>query len=563
MFLVVLTTVAMLLAFPLIAAANVPAIVNLTLDRTTASPGQSITVAVRTTPHTNYVFATVAGTRTQGTRIQSTANHIDWEISVTAPSTNADITVFANQSNQESGAANIRMPITVSGTATTNVATPEPLPQFVNPGPVGIAGVSETPATAANMVQLTVVTGPEANYVWVRFDSNRYVQGTRTATDATSRTWVVNFRPTTMQAQQVQVGSNRTYSYRGASLRNFDVTLSAPFVAPARPTIQNVSVSNRDVSQNSSTTFTIRTNVDATDVWVRTTDGREYDASRSSTASNSITWTVNFVPERSGTVSVYANSSRTSSNAARRTEHITVRGTGGGSGNGSILSASANGWSNNHLIIRATTNSNTNSVWAEVEGRVVQLSRTGAGGSNNTRHWEWSGNPWNWNNWNHNNWNNWNNNNWWNNNSNSNIRVHASSAFSSTSHADDSRWAVWGGHDNSWNHWNDWNYQPWLSGQVPPDVHVHPSGGVRPGETLTFVVRTGVGNFPRVIASAPSGWGIANADVGTSSIAGGWEATFTMTVPTNVLPGPHTINVHAHQNNSTIGTRVVNVTILP
>jgi hypothetical protein len=545
MFLTVAFTFALLLAFPLMVAASVPAIVNMSLDRTTVTPGQNITVAVRTTTQTNYVFAMVDGSRTNGSRVNTAANHVDWTITVPAPSRNADVTIFASATGNETGAANIRVPVTVTASTANETTTVTNQVTTGASGPVAIQSVTETPATGANMVQLTVVTGPEANYVWIRFEGDRYAQGTRTANDSGSRTWVINYRPATMQAHQVQVGSNRVYAYRGASLRNFDVTLSAPFVAPSRPAIQNVDITRRDVSINDSTTVNIRTNLDATDVWIRDADGREFTATRGSSTSSSINWSVTFNPDRSGNIQIFANTSRSETNATRRSENISVR---DGRNPAAIFSANADNWGTGQLVITARTNANTNTVWAEFDGRTVQLSRTNQG-SGNERHWEWSGNVnWNWN---------------WNNQWNTNVRVRASSQTGNVNSmsSEDSRTAAWGG-----TNWGNNNNNNWFGHFVVPDVHVTVGGAtmssqtpIRAGDTISFTVSTAAGSFPSAILTGPWNTSIERS---MATFAGRWEARIDFTIPSTAPVGAHVFTIHTHQNFNTIGSRNVTIDIV-
>jgi len=366
-----------------------PAITNFSMDRTTVNSGQSITFNVRTTAQTQFVFAMVDGVRTQGSRV---GHGNDWVVTVT-PTRTTTVSIFANATNTENGAAIINVPVTVGATATTPVtpATPTvPIPVApANLGPIAIASITETPATGVGYVQLTVVTGRETNEVWVNFNrtdntrgTGHFARGTMTTQDTNSRTWVINFRPQTWVTQQVEVGSNRTYNWPGAATQLYNLTLAQPFVPPVTPRITNVNVGNRTVSIGANTTFTITTNLDAEHVWVRDVDGREHNAHRTTSGVSTRTWSVTFPPIRSGTVTVFANSTRSADHAATRTENITVSHT-----TAQIVGTPTASWTNhNETLIHVTTNSYVQTVWAVMPGtgNRVQLNRTNTGSGNRT-----------------------------------------------------------------------------------------------------------------------------------------------------------------------------------
>jgi hypothetical protein len=370
---------------PLVVSAA-PAFTNVSLDRTTVTQGQSISVFVTTTPQTTFVFATVDGVRTQGTRIMpDTGNQRNWQVTI-APTQTSMINVFANNANNENGAAVLGIPITVT------VPTPPqpPTPPITTPptgtiGPIEIVSVTETPAVGEGMIQLTVVTGPEAQYAWVRFDENRFARGTITSQTTTHRTWVINFRPFQWTAQQVLVASNRVYNWTGASRQYYNLTLAHPFVQPVVPVINTVTVNpaNRTVNPGSSATLTIRTNADVNAVWVRDVDGREHNARAiAPTTATARTWEVTFNPIRTGAVLVFANTSRVPEGAATRTESLIVV-----AASASIVAANAQwmGGAANELRVQATTNSATQTVWAVLSnGNRIQLTRTDTGTGDRT-----------------------------------------------------------------------------------------------------------------------------------------------------------------------------------
>lgn len=381
----------LLMAVAPLALSAAPAIRNFSMDRASVTSGQNITFTVETTADTQFVFAMADGVRTQGSR--STGN--SWTVTV-APTASTSVTIFANTANNESGAARVSVPVVVTGTTAPTPAQPTPPSVSIPPapstlGPIAIASVTETPATAAGNVQLTVVTGRETNEVWVNFDrvnnqrgTGRFSRGTMQSQGAHYRVWVINFRPAQWATQRVEVGSNRTYNWPGASTQMVDLSLTQPYVRATNPSIQNVTTSTRTVATGANVTFTIRTNADVENVWVRNVDGTEFNATRSASSGTTRNWSVTFNPVRSGSVTVFANNARTEEGAARRTESITV-----GAVNAQIIgtpTASFIDGGNNRFRVTATTNEAANSVWIVMPWTNERryLARTDSGSGNRT-----------------------------------------------------------------------------------------------------------------------------------------------------------------------------------
>lgn len=364
-----------MLAFPMIVNASVAAITSFNMDRTTIAAGETITFSLTTTPQVNFVFADINGVRVQGTR-QSGNN---WQL-VVSPTQSQNITVVAAPTNSVVNAALFNMPITVTNAPQQNQPN---IP--ANVGPLDIVSITETPAIVANAVQLTVVSGIEANEVWVEFDRpgnrpGRFVRGQEQLSlrTATTRTWVINFTPQTWAVQTVRVSANRTYTTTGATNQNYTLTLSAPFV---RPAIQNVNVSNRNLAVGAQTTLTIQTNTDVNFVWVMDMDGVRRNAVRTGQTATAATWTLTFAPPRTGQVVVFANATDTTINAVQRTENFTV-----GGGNASIINATAS-WiagTNNSVRVEVTTDQFAGRVWVELPNghRPMLNLQSGTGAQN-------------------------------------------------------------------------------------------------------------------------------------------------------------------------------------
>ena len=264
--------------------------------------------------------------------------------------------------------------------------------------PIGIQAVWESYAAAEGLVQLTVVTGTAANFVWIQFEGNRHAHGVRIASDVTSSTWVINYRPSFFSPHTVTVFSNRGNSPVGAESREHVVFQHSPFVPLEHPIIQNITVTQRDivhanpryVAPGTEVTLNIRTNADMGAVWIRDVDGIERRATSVwPTTATQRNWQVVFTPTRPGYVVVFANETHNVWGAAQRSEFIGI-----GSGAATIRHASATRIVEWHwgvqanAAIRVTTNEHTNSVWAVLPNRQIVPLRHVLGFGMSDRVWE-------------------------------------------------------------------------------------------------------------------------------------------------------------------------------
>jgi hypothetical protein len=343
-------------AFPMAVSASVAAITSFHMDRTTVNPGQSITFTVRTTAATTHVFTNVGGTTTHGTIVDTdvVGGTRLWSLTAAAPAGTTQIVVFANTANNTLGAATITIPITV-GIGTANLPGGH--------GPLAIISVIETAATAPNMVQLTVITGPEASEVWVRH-GGMYNRGTMTAENlqAQTRTWVINFRPTNFVRQQVEVFANRAYVVAGATRREFQVELSAPFLTPSNPLIINAIANPTSINPGGASTVTVTTNNDAEFVWIMV-GGTRINAVRSGTTVTQRTWTATVHPATTMDVVVHANATNVTQGAAVRNVRIDV-----GTARATIHSARAEWDATNSARVTVYTNQHAGRVWIQMGG---------------------------------------------------------------------------------------------------------------------------------------------------------------------------------------------------
>ena len=379
-------------------AAASPTILNFQVDRTTVGQNEAVNFSVMTDPATEYVFAMMDGIRFHGHLLYTDAEgRKEWGLTVN-PARTANVVIFANTTNTETGAAQLNIPITVDFAAALvpEIVTVIPVqPQGANPvigaiGPISIQAVLETSPIAANMVQLTVVTGTATNYVWVRFDGNRTAQGHRVASDLTSQTWVINYQPHFLGQHSVTVYSNRSNTWVGAYTRTVNVVLHQPFIPLVHPVIQTVTVSPSPVTPGMNVTIRVRTNADVGAVWIRDVDGIERVArSIPPTTATQRNWEIVFRPTRAGSVVIFANSIHSPWGAAQRSEHIAMRG-----GRATVTHASASRFTcwtlgtGADTLIRVTTNHFANSVWAVLPNRqAIPLTQVSGAGTSN-RVWE-------------------------------------------------------------------------------------------------------------------------------------------------------------------------------
>ena len=263
--------------------------------------------------------------------------------------------------------------------------------------PIGIQAVWESEAPAEGLVQLTVVAGVAVNFVWVQFEGNRIEHGTRIATDMTSSTWTINYRPSFLTPHTVIIFAGRSNSPINAASREHVVFQHSPFIPLEHPKIQNITVAQRGiihanpryVAPGTEVTLRIRTNADMGAVWIRDVDGLERRATSVwPTTDTQRNWEVVFTPTRPGYVVVFANATHTTWGAAQRSEFL---GIGGGGAAIHHVSATPLEWHwgmQANTAIRVTTNEHTNSVWAVLPNRQVVPLRHVLGFGVSDKVWE-------------------------------------------------------------------------------------------------------------------------------------------------------------------------------
>ena len=163
-----------------------------------------------------------------------------------------------------------------------------------------------------------------------------------------------------------------------AILQRFEGAFLAPTPEPEAVAIASVSVNRTTINAGDSVTLTIRTNSIANNVWVEF-DNTNANAALQSTDTHGVkTWTVGIAPKESQKVRIYANTSKTSTGAARETQQITVNGR-----TASIIDINANTTSvelGESVEFNIRTSADVTTVWAVCDGRDVRATAISTSG---------------------------------------------------------------------------------------------------------------------------------------------------------------------------------------
>ncbi|MCL1987363.1 MAG: hypothetical protein FWG64_05260 [Firmicutes bacterium] len=393
------------LAFPstfMAADVGIPAFTHLTVNETSINQGQTVTFSISTV-NAAYVFAESAGVRipaTMQTGDNATRRAV-WTLTV-QPSATQSVSIFASLDQETVNAASIVIPITVNALGAVTPVTPTaPVPtqpvQPVQPQPPAQTGnvifdVSETQATAAGMVTLTIITNNEPGTVWINV-SERFVQATRISQNATESVWEVSYRPLNFAPHQILVYANQEYVLDGSEVsQTVSVQLTAPYVPAVSPAdISRSSLNATSIDLGAQVTLTVRTNADVNHVWATVDRARVNLTRGSTTAGNNpqTTWTATFRPNETQEIPIFANIENNETNAATDRVRITVRDRGFSDAPGDwIQRADLTG--NNFLQvgevteITVRTTPNVSRVWAMVDGRRLDGRRMAGSQSDST-----------------------------------------------------------------------------------------------------------------------------------------------------------------------------------
>ena len=358
--------------------AATPAFTFIGVDRVVVTAGQPITFTIRTI-NANAVFASTGGAFVHGVRQAAVgqANQATWLLTIT-PTVSQTVIIYANTSNIIEGAASVTLPITVNASTSINQPTGQVTTQS---GRHQILSITEIPSRSTDTVTLRIVTDAAAQNVWLRLGENRNLQATRVSNTATQRTWEVSYRPARFVPHQVHISANHAFVNDAfATSQTFMVNLTAP-VDQDHPQITRVSASPSNIVVGERSTITVRTNLDVTHVWAEV-DGRQVNARRNTSSATTRSWTMDVSPNRTQTISVYANTSNSVHGADRDSIRITVVETDPRINSMSIRDSLIE-WGQ-WTVIDVNTNNDVEHVWAMVDGRRVNARRQSSNNRNQT-----------------------------------------------------------------------------------------------------------------------------------------------------------------------------------
>jgi len=354
------------------------------MDRNIINMGQPITFTIRTV-NTNFVFANVGGVIVQGTRLGTVATatpqgQTAWQLIVN-PVASQTVRIYANTTNTATGAAFINIPVAV------NASAQQPMGQQSSRH--RIYSVTETASTTPNTVTLNVVTDAAARSMWIRLGADRYILGTLVSQTPTQINWQVTYRPLgQFAAHYVQVSANHAYvADQFVVSQNFLVNPVAPAPSPtpapaSTPFISRTSIASNALNFGERTTITVRTNLDVAHVWAEV-DNRRVNARRGSSTATARTWTIDVSPNRTQTITIFANSTNSERGADTDSIRVTVRDSAPEID--SVVIRNSLILFGQMTTIDVRTNAEVNYVWAIVDGQRISGRRDST--SSNTRTW--------------------------------------------------------------------------------------------------------------------------------------------------------------------------------
>ena len=350
--------------------------------------GVSVTFTVYVSAETNFVWARSGVDVVPGVREdRAGAPH-----GTPAGTRVFNVTVWPNETGNVYILANSTNDITTAVSRAEHIIVTDGLAG--QPGLVGgiqILGVTETRAIAPNTVQLTVITGVQARYVWVRFDAypHNWRLGELQSESPTGRIWTINYAPSPFVPHQVQVGSNTEYNVIGASLQDVTVTLSAPYLPRLNPQIYGRTLSPDNVNVGNIITVRVNTNADTYSVWVADADGivtvgRRIPPFVPETVRH---FEVMVAPYRTGALTIFAGTGVGDPHAVYIVENVVVH-----VPHVYITQASVTQVANSlhqEATIWVTTNQNAGSVWVVLpDGETIRLGLAGQPTAQGDRLWE-------------------------------------------------------------------------------------------------------------------------------------------------------------------------------
>jgi|GEM_PF-3531895 len=345
------------------------------VSQSTVNAGQPVTFTLSTTG-ANFVFANIAGTNVPAVETQTLGNQTTWSLTVT-PMQSQTILIYANTIQAMEGSSVISFPITVNAAGMMDQQVQQG--GFQHTPQVGahrIYSIEEITATEPNSVILRIVTDANAGAVWMGPEATgSYRQATRVSQSGSQSTWEMRYRPTHFRAHNVTISANARYELGPTVVsQNFSVNLTAPYVPTARPAITRITPNSVIVDRRDRTDVSIRTNLDARYVWAEV-DGSRINARHSTASATVRNWTLDFRPDRSQTVRVYANNTDSPTGAVTETFRVTVRDVENPRIHEVDIRDEFSIRVNRRVVVEIRTNADVEHVWATLDGSRVGNAR--------------------------------------------------------------------------------------------------------------------------------------------------------------------------------------------
>jgi hypothetical protein len=198
--LLIATLMVALVPFSVSASTQIPAFTSFRTTETAINAGQSVTFTIGTLAAVNHVFAEIDGVwvnAVQQTRPVPPTGTKNWTLTFT-PAETQTVTLLANTTNTVVNAAEIAIPITVSGSL---------------PGVVTINRVTRnaTELFAGDVLTFTILTSEAAEFVFTQVDGT-WVRAILSQTNEATgeKTWTLTVRP--QVTQTLNIYANTVYT---------------------------------------------------------------------------------------------------------------------------------------------------------------------------------------------------------------------------------------------------------------------------------------------------------------------------------------------------------------
>jgi hypothetical protein len=267
------------------------------VDRVSIASGGRVTFTIRTTTAAEYVWVEYDNSSTNATYRSQSQGYKIWEVTIT-PRISQRVNIYANASRSTTGAANKTQQITVAEDKVQ----------------IHRVNASRTAINEGEYTTLTIETSRNVEYISVEYD-NSITNAQYERTSADRDYWTVNISP--KETQRVRITAKSRNNQYGTANETIHITVNQTVRRPqitGGPNIEGSSV----VTPGEEVVISVSTNIEAIYVWAQTPDGGTFnavDVTRSG-ISGGREWMIYTKPTQSGNITVYANSSRSTTGAA-------------------------------------------------------------------------------------------------------------------------------------------------------------------------------------------------------------------------------------------------------